>query len=192
MCVCACVHWPSTCRTVYVGMPFIADPAKTNGGERGQTSLQLSPPRRVPPSAHTINNIIYLYTHTHTHTHTYERARARTHMRARKLTGLCGRTPPSHSTASGGRLSTPPPPQPRPPLSPKYKRRRRASRDCVVVVVVVYIYNVICVDPFAYILYTPCRRCANRPAEYALQTTSSRRLVIRMRRRPTRITKIDY
>lgn len=36
-----------------------------------------------------------------------------------------------------------------------------------------------------------CRRCANRPAEYALQTTLSRRLVIRMRR-PTRITKIDY
>jgi len=110
---------------------------KRTAASAGKTSLQLSPPppRRVPPNAHTIiyNNIIYLYTHTHT----YERAR--THMRARKLTGLCGRTPPSHSTASGGRLSTPP--QPRPPLSPKYKRRRRrASRDCVVVVVVVYIY----------------------------------------------------
>jgi len=80
----------------------------------------------------------YIILHICTHTHTHIRASARTHMRARKLTGLCGRTPPSHSTASGGRLSTPP--QPRPPLSPKYKRRRRASRDCVVVVVVVVVY----------------------------------------------------
>lgn len=108
----------------------------------------------------------YIILLSRSHTHTHVRARAR------ELTGLCGR---DHR---------------RIPQHPAYGCRRRRNRNHLSsqsindaaspatvspssACVCIYIYNIIYIRGRArvHIIYAMSRRCANRPAEYALQTT---------------------